>query len=113
MGDKGIPTQVIDPRWVLPVPSGLADIAGRMRLVATIEDNSRYGGVGTAVRASLEDAGVSTPVRTFGVPHRFLQHATRAQTLQATGLTAQDISRQVVESVAALLPDIESVPHEG
>ena len=109
---QGIPTLVIDPRWVLPVPTGVADMAGRMRLVATVEDNSRYGGVGTAVRSALEDAGVSTPVRTFGVPHRFLDHASRTQTLQSIGLTAQDISRQVVESVAALLPDVESVPHE-
>ena len=112
LSDQGIPTLVIDPRWVLPVPAGVARLAGRMRLVATIEDNSRYGGVGTAVRAALEDAGVSTPVRTFGVPHRFLDHASRAQTLQSVGLTAQDISRQVVESVAALLPDVESVPHD-
>ena len=111
---QGIPTRVVDPRWVLPVPAALGDMARRVRLAVTIEDNARAGGVGTAVRAALEAAGVATPVRTFGVPPRFLEHASRGQVLQAVGLSAQDISRQVVEAVAALLPDEEErVPQEG
>lgn len=111
---QGIPTRVVDPRWVLPVPAALGDMARRVRLAVTIEDNARAGGVGTAVRAAFEAAGVATPVRTFGVPPRFLEHASRGQVLQAVGLSAQDISRQVVEAVAALLPDEEErVPQEG
>ena len=113
LGDQGIPTEVVDPRWILPVSPALATRAASKRLVVTIEDNARAAGVGAAVRASFEDAGVTTPVRTFGVPPRFLDQASRAQVLQAVGLTAQEISRQVVESVAALLPDEERVPQEG
>ena len=113
LGDQGIPTEVVDPRWILPVAPPLAARAASKRLVVTIEDNVRAAGVGAAVRASFEDAGVMTPVRTFGVPPRFLDQASRAQVLQAVGLTAQEISRQVVESVAALLPDEERVPQEG
>ena len=113
LADQGMPTEVVDPRWILPVPSSLAARAASKRLVVTIEDNARAGGVGAAVRAAFEDAGVMTPVRTFGVPPRFLEQASRAQVLQAVGLTAQEISRQVVESVAALLPDEERVPQEG
>ena len=38
----------------------------------------------------------------FGIPPRFLDHGKRAQLLVELGLTAQDISRAVVEEMARL-----------
>jgi len=114
LADQGVPVSVIDPRWVLPVNPAIAALASDVRLVVTLEDNLRIGGVGSAIRQMLADAGVRVPVRDFGVPSAFPDHATRVRTLAAMGLTAQDISRQVVETVAALLPDSsESVPQDG
>ena len=103
LADQGIRVEVVDPRWVLPVPAEVASRAARVRLVVTLEDSSRAGGVGTAVRTALEDAGVDSPVRTFGTPAAFLDHDSRVAVLAACGLTAQDISRRVVEEVAAQL----------
>ena len=66
------------------------------------------GGVGAGVLQALLDAGVNTPVRTFGIPARFLQHGTRAQVLAEIGLTAQDVSRAVTEVMAeALMLQVE------
>ncbi|MGI9197757.1 MAG: 1-deoxy-D-xylulose-5-phosphate synthase [Candidatus Nanopelagicales bacterium] len=114
LGDQGIPTAVVDPRWVLPVNPHVGALAQQVRLVVTIEDNSRAGGIGSAVRQALEDQGVTTPVRTFGAPAVFPAQASRARVLQEMGLTAQDVSRQVVEAVAALLPeDQPRVAQEG
>jgi len=36
------------------------------------------------------------PVRSLGIPQRFLDHASRAQTLDEVGLTAQQIGHQVI-----------------
>ena len=49
---------------------------------------------------TLGDAGVDVPVRLFGVPDRFLDHGKRAEVLVECGLTAQDISRSIVETMA-------------
>ena len=98
---QGIATRVVDPRWVLPVPQGLVDLADQAAHVVVLEDGIREGGIGSAVTDLLRDSGRSTPVRVFGVPREFLDHAKRAQILEAIGLTDQQVSRAVIEWVAA------------
>ena len=76
---QGITTTVVDPRWVKPVDEAMAPLAERHRVVVTVEDNCRVGGVGSAVAQALRDAGVDVPLRDFGIPPRFLDHASRAE----------------------------------
>ncbi|WP_225826281.1 1-deoxy-D-xylulose-5-phosphate synthase [Streptomyces naphthomycinicus] len=99
---QGISTTVVDPRWVKPVDEAMAPLAERHRVVVTVEDNSRVGGVGSAVAQALRDAGVDVPLRDFGIPPRFLDHASRAEVMAEIGLTAPDIARQVTGLVAKL-----------
>ncbi|MEW2347544.1 1-deoxy-D-xylulose-5-phosphate synthase [Streptomyces sp. NPDC006684] len=99
---QGISTTVVDPRWVKPVDEALAPLAEKHRIVVTVEDNSRVGGVGSAIAQALRDAGVDLPLRDFGIPPRFLDHASRKEVLAEIGLTAPDIARQVTGLVAGL-----------
>ncbi|MYU05162.1 1-deoxy-D-xylulose-5-phosphate synthase [Streptomyces sp. SID8366] len=99
---QGISTTVVDPRWVKPVDEAMAPLAERHRVVVTVEDNSRVGGVGSTIAQALRDAGVDVPLRDFGIPPRFLDHASRAEVLTEIGLTAPDIARQVTGLVAKL-----------
>ncbi|MEU9847878.1 1-deoxy-D-xylulose-5-phosphate synthase [Streptomyces sp. NPDC047985] len=99
---QGISTTVVDPRWVKPVDDAMAPLAERHRVVVTVEDNSRAGGVGSAVSQALRDAGVDVPLRDFGIPPRFLDHASRKEVMAEIGLTAPDIARQVTGLVAKL-----------
>lgn len=107
---QGISTTVVDPRWVKPVDEALAPLADRHRVVVTVEDNSRAGGVGSAVSQALRDAGVDVPLRDFGIPQRFLDHATRKEVMAEIGLTAPDIARQVTGLVAKLDGRYENEP---
>ncbi|MGW1975478.1 1-deoxy-D-xylulose-5-phosphate synthase [Streptomyces sp. NPDC001889] len=97
---QGLGATVVDPRWVTPVNPALADMARRHRLVVTIEDNSRTGGVGSTIAQFLRDRGVHVPLREFGIPRRFLDHGSRADVLSDCGLTAQSVSRAVVEEIS-------------
>jgi 1-deoxy-D-xylulose-5-phosphate synthase len=110
---QGIGVTVVDPRWVLPVDDALVPLAARHRLVVVVEDNGRAGGVATTVHQRLADEGVPTPLRGFGVPQQFLGHASRGQVLEQVGLTAQDVSRQVVEVIAGIDAGLEQVRFEG
>jgi 1-deoxy-D-xylulose-5-phosphate synthase len=103
LADQGIGVTVVDPRWVLPVPSVLVDLARQHRLVVTVEDSGRHGGFGSACAAALRDAGVDVPLRDIGIPQRFLDHASRADVLAELGLTAQDVARRVTEWAAGRL----------
>jgi len=97
---QGIGARVVDPRWVKPVPAGIVTQARQVRLVVVLEDGIRTGGVGSAVSQALRDAGIDVPVRNMGIPERFLDQGKRAEILVDCGLTAQDVSREIVEAVA-------------
>ncbi|WUW20213.1 1-deoxy-D-xylulose-5-phosphate synthase [Streptomyces sp. NBC_01463] len=97
----GIRCTVVDPRWVKPVDAELAPLAARHRLVAVVEDNSRAGGVGSAVGQALRDAGADVPLRTFGIPEQFLAHGKRAEVLADIGLTPVEIAGRISAALAA------------
>ncbi|GAA0696734.1 1-deoxy-D-xylulose-5-phosphate synthase [Kitasatospora atroaurantiaca] len=99
---QGITSTVVDPRWVKPVDAALPGLAAEHRVVVTVEDNGRAGGVGSAIAQALRDADVDLPLRDFGIPQEFLDHAKREEILAEIGLTAPDIARQVTELVARL-----------
>ncbi len=107
---QGIGVTVVDPRWVKPVPAEIVRMAGEVRCVVVVEDGLR-GGVSGAVAQALRDARVPTPMRDFGIPLRFLDHAKRPEVLVEIGLTAQDIARDIVETVAGLPGEVEQQHH--
>ena len=99
--DQGITTRVVDPRWALPVNEELVEMSRQGRRVVVIEDGVRVGGIGAGVSEAMQDAHVVTPTRLFGIPRTFLPHGKRQQILEHIGLTSQQISRDIVEWVAA------------
>ncbi|WP_329568397.1 1-deoxy-D-xylulose-5-phosphate synthase [Kitasatospora sp. NBC_01266] len=99
---QGITATVVDPRWVKPVDAALPGLAAEHRVVVTVEDNGRVGGVGSAIAQALRDAELDLPLRDFGIPQEFLDHAKREEILAEIGLTAPDIARQVTALVSRL-----------
>ena len=90
-GERGVAVAVVDPRWVLPVPEQVVKVAGKVRLVVTLEESGLHGGVGSAVAARMREARIDTPVRSIGVPQRFLAHAARSAIHADLGLAAADL----------------------
>jgi 1-deoxy-D-xylulose-5-phosphate synthase len=97
---QGIGVTVVDPRWVKPLDPALPGLAAGYRMVAVVEDNCRTGGVGDAVARALRDGGVDVPVRVFGIPETFVQHAKRAEILNEVGLTPQGLARDITAATA-------------
>lgn len=96
---QGIGATVVDPRWVVPVQPSIVELAASHRLVITIEDGIRVGGIGTRVRQVLRESGVDTAVDELGLPDEFIDHASREQILEDAGLTAAKIAQDVVSQV--------------
>ena len=96
---QGHTVRVVDPRWVLPVSPAVVELARSAGAVAVVEDNLVSGGIGSAVTVALREAGIDVPVHTFGIPKRFLAHASRSELLEELGLTADTV-------VASLAPTL-------
>ena len=103
---QGIGATVVDPRWVVPVPKSIISLAAEHRIVVSIEDGIRVGGIGTRIRQDMREAGVDTAVTELGLPDEFLDHGSRAEILERVGLTPQNIARDVVAMVLG-----SKIPH--
>ncbi|WP_138315527.1 1-deoxy-D-xylulose-5-phosphate synthase [Rhodoluna limnophila] len=103
---QGIGATVLDPRWVVPVAPSVVSMAAEHRLVVSIEDGIKVGGVGTRIRQTLRAAQVDTALNEVGLPDEFLEHASRDEILERVGLTAQSIAIDIVAQVVG-----SKVPH--
>ena len=111
---QGIGATVVDPRWVVPVPKSIIALAAEHRIVISIEDGIRVGGVGTRIRQDLRAAGVDTAVTELGLPDQFIDHASRSQILEQFGLTPQKIARDVVAQVlGSKIPVARPLPEDA
>ncbi|MEZ0109072.1 1-deoxy-D-xylulose-5-phosphate synthase [Catenulispora sp. EB89] len=97
----GIGATVVDPRWILPINPHLAHLADRHRLVVTVEDSVRSGGMGTALAQACADAESTTPVRVMGLPQEFLAAGGREEILESAGMAVRDIVATVVDGLRA------------
>jgi 1-deoxy-D-xylulose-5-phosphate synthase len=96
---QGITSTVIDPRWVLPVPKSVIGLSAEHRIVVSIEDGVRAGGVGSRIRQEMRAAGVDTALSEVGLPVEFLKHGSRRQVLDRVGLTARQVTSDIVAQV--------------
>ena len=78
----------------------------RCALVVTLEESGLHGGVGSAVAARMREARVDTPVRSVGVPQRFLAHGSRKEIHADLGLTAADLVTSISSGLSGRLTPI-------
>ena len=111
---QGIGCTVIDPRWVVPVPKTVLQEASEHRLVVTIEDGVKVGGIGTRIRQDMRAAQIDTALNEIGLPDEFLEHASRDEILERVGLTAKKITHDIVAQVlGAKVPHARKLANSG
>ena len=93
---KGIHIEVVNARFCKPLDEqGVLALCDRHDRVVTLEDHTRVGGFGSAVLECLAAHGpVRAQVQVMGVPDEILEHMSRAQVLEAIGLTAQHVAER-------------------
>lgn len=96
----GVRATVWDPRVVKPLdPEMIAD-AGTHRLVVTIEDGLRHGGIGSMIADELHDT--KARVEVLGVPTEYLPQGKPDVILATLGLDGTGVA----ETIRAALADI-------
>ena len=109
---EGVGVTVIDPRWVKPLPQSLITMADRYKSVVVVEDGIAHGGIASALSEMFRSAGLNTPIHSIGVPLTFIEHSKRSEILSDIGMTAQNISREIVEWSSSTLKAEMPLPQD-
>jgi len=109
---EGVGVTVIDPRWVKPLPQSLIAMADRYKSVVVVEDGIAHGGIASALSEMFRKAGLDTPIHSIGVPLVFIEHSKRSEILGDLGITAQNISREIVEWSSSTLKAEMPLPQD-
>jgi len=99
---EGVGVTVIDPRWVKPLPKSLLTMAQRYKSVVVVEDGIRHGGIASTISEMFRDAELDVPIRSIGVPLEFIEHSKRGEIMTDLGITAQNITHQLVSWSSSL-----------
>ncbi|MFE5946805.1 1-deoxy-D-xylulose-5-phosphate synthase [Streptomyces sp. NPDC056480] len=98
--EHGLGVTVADADWVHPVSEALTSMAARHRVVVTVEDGVRTGGIGSAIAQAVQDAAIATPVTTLGLPRDFIAQGNRAAVLSGVGLDGPGIAHAILRSTS-------------
>jgi len=103
---EGVGVTVIDPRWVKPLPESLVTMARRYKSVVVVEDGIRHGGIASTISEMFRDANLGVPIHSIGVPLTFIEHSKRSEILSDLGITAKNISNQLVTWSSSVKDDL-------
>ena len=94
--EKGIAARVLDFSWLKPFDEEAIRLAAReTHRIVTIEEHSRYGGLGAMVCEVLSEQPV--PVRIIGIPDENVVHGTSTEIFHHYGLDAEGIVKSVTD----------------
>ena len=105
---EGVGVTVIDPRWVKPLPQSLITMAQRYKIVVVVEDGIKHGGIASTISEMFREASLDVPIHSIGIPLEFIEHSKRGEILADLGITAQNITRQLVSWSSSLKADLTS-----
>ena len=83
---------LIDMRFVKPLDGEmLKKYLKNAQGYVSLEDGSVYGGAGSAVQEFCSNNQINIKSKLFGIPDRFIEHASREEMLEDSGLLAKQI----------------------
>ena len=105
--EHGLAVTVWDPRVVKPLDPAMVADAARHRLVVSVEDGIRDGGIGSTLADLVTEERLSAhlpagPVIVLGTPTRFIQQGKPGRILTELGLDAAGIVATVVKALDAV-----------
>lgn len=101
LAEKGISAAHYDMLFLKPIDTDILKEAVAMNVpIITVEDGSITGGLGATVAAWMKQNGINVPLRTLGIPDKFVHHGTIAQLRDLCGLDAKAIAETIAEATA-------------
>ena len=92
---------LLDMRFVKPLDTELmAEHANDKKAIVTIEDGAISGGAGSAVTEWAQENKMKQQIIICGIPDKFVDHASRNEMLEMTGLDTKGILAKVEDCLS-------------
>ena len=93
---EGIQARVLDMSWIKPFDEeAVRQAAAETGRIITVEEHSRFGGLGAMVCEVLSEHPV--PVRIIGIPDENVVHGTNAEIFHHYGMDAEGIAQSALQ----------------
>ena len=100
---KGFSTAIINARFVKPLDKEvLINYAKKVKLLVSIEENTIFGGFGSAILEALSEEGVSVETILIGAPDRFIEQGSREEQLNSAALSPDQVFSKIFEKISLL-----------
>ena len=94
--EQGIGARVLDMSWIKPCDTLAVQLAAEQTgRIITVEEHSRFGGLGAMVTEILSEHPV--PVRIIGIPDEDVVHGTNKEIFHHYGMDAEGIVRSALD----------------
>jgi 1-deoxy-D-xylulose-5-phosphate synthase len=97
---RGIDATVWDVRCCAPLDPGMIADAARHRVVMTIEDGIREGGIGMSIADRVHEIDPTVAVHVLGVPTRFIPQAKSESIFVQLGLDVDGLTTAILAAVS-------------
>ena len=99
LSGRGIEATVVNARFAKPLDAELiTELAGRTKLMVTVEENTLSGGFGSSVAELLQESGIhDVQLKSLGIPDEFVEHGSQAILRAKYSLDAEGIAKEVLE----------------
>ena len=95
---KKLKLTLIDMRFVKPLDEDiLREYLSKSDAFVSIEDGSIMGGAGSAVQEFCSKENINIQSILFGIPDKFIEHASREEMLNEAGLSSESIESKLKE----------------
>lgn len=100
LAEAGIEASVVHLHTIKPLDEeAIRTAASASRLVVTVEEHSRVGGLGSAVADVLADAGIHTPCLRLAFPDAFIgSYGSQDSVLEAAGLQPPELAKTIQQT---------------
>jgi 1-deoxy-D-xylulose-5-phosphate synthase len=97
--EKGIEATVVNARFAKPLDAELIkELAGDIKRLVTVEENTLSGGFGNSVIDLLQQSGITdVKVKVIAIPDEFVEHGSQARLRAKYNLDAEGITGKVME----------------
>ena len=109
LASNGIEATVVNSRFAKPLDSELIlGLAGHIKRLVTVEENTLSGGFGSSVIDLLQKSGINdVQVKSIGIPDEFVEQGAQAILRSRYGLDAKGVAQQVLNFFyAPLVPKV-------